>query len=1610
MTRSQHSRSVLLQNVYQTIADKMPAASAPLVENFLSRLFSGLSLEDLTQRNHSDLYGMGVGLWKALNRTQTCERHIKVYNPELAKHGWQSTHTIIEIIVPDSPFLVDSIRMALSRSGIATHVMLHQPMRLDRDDKQHISAVHDVEHQELGNQTVFMIEIDRQSDVAQLRALSMELAKVLDEVAVVVNDWQGMLSLLKQVSDELAKTKGKADTHQLAQAVAFLDWLADNNFTLMGYRRYELKQSKGDLNLVPNDESSLGLYRSIYKSHSVSLSSYTSAARDLATNTTPLLLNKSNHKSRVHRPAYIDHVGIKIFDGKGKVVGEHRFIGLYASSLYNRSVMEVPLINQKVERLMVNSELPRGSHAYKSLLNIMETFPRDELIQASEEELLTTGIGVEQIQERDLIKLFVRRDIYGRFYSCLIYMSRDRYNTALRQQCQAVLKEHFRSNDEVEFATYFTESMLARTHYLVRVDNQHQEYDLNELNQNLMEAARTWEDRLLNSLVASFGEERANALGSRFQYAFPRSYKENILPGSAVADICQLEALGSETELGMLFYRPQEEPEDSNHVRLKLFHLNEPLHLSDILPMLENMGLRVIGEAPYPIKTADGSNYWVLDFSMLYTGEGRLDIEQSRERFQQALAEIWAGSLEDDGFNHLVLAADASGRDVALLRTYAKYMRQIGSTFSQRYIEQAFIKYPSISASLLDLFRRRFDPGLKRSPAIEKKLEASLNEQLDGVSNLDDDRIIRRFMEMIKATLRTNFYQRNGHGEIKEYISMKIQPKAISDMPKPLPAFEIFVYSPRVEGVHLRGGKVARGGLRWSDRREDFRTEVLGLVKAQQVKNTVIVPVGAKGGFVCKQLPPPSDREAWLEEGKACYRTFIRGLLDISDNIVQGEIVAPEQVVRRDEDDPYLVVAADKGTATFSDIANQISAEYNFWMGDAFASGGSNGYDHKGMGITARGAWESVKRHFREMGIDCQSSDFSCIAVGDMAGDVFGNGMLLSEHTCLVAAFNHMHIFIDPSPNAKASYTERKRLFALPRSSWKDYNESLISAGGGIFERSAKSITLSKEIQKLVGTRAESVTPNELIKLLLKAKVDLFWNGGIGTYVKGSTESDIDVGDRANDAVRINGSELGAKIVGEGGNLGITQLGRIEIALNGGRINTDFTDNVGGVDCSDNEVNIKILLNALVSNGDLTEKQRNRTLEEMTDTVADIVLTNAYRQSQSISISQRSGAAMVKEIVRFLHWLERSGRLDRGLEYLPSDEELFERQAAGVGLTRPELAVLVAYGKMALKEMLLDPQVTEDPFLSKQLVASFPEQLQKRYSAQMHEHPLRNEIVATRLANQIVDDVGFNFVSRLMEETGAMPAEICASYATAKQVFGLGDLLAAIEALDNQVSAELQLEMMDSIRRMLRRATRRFLTLRDRSLSIAQQVERYRPGYLAIQQQLSKVLADDEVKQINKHIAQLVRQKVPEAIATELAQMSSAYSVLDLAEIAEELEADVSELAPVYFNLGSQLGLHWFLEQINLLAVDNHWQALARASFREDLDWQQRQLSQSAYRWAKQQQSQAPLEDWLASHSALTERWHHMLADFKTSNTHEFAKFPVLLRELNLLNLNCAAK
>ena len=1597
--------TILYKNVIKLIESKFSKRQAALVSQFASYFCAGISSTDFEFKNDNELYAPIVSLWNYMQNADN-ECSVRVFTPEFETHGWHSRHTVIELVHQDMPFLVDSVRMELNRMGINIHLHIHIPLNISRNKSEKINKIErPYPEAPQSSVTPMYLEIDRQLDDRELELIKLNLEEVLADVRASVNDWEPMKDKLSEVIGRLENLPQKLVNEKNTECKDFLEWISGNHFTLLGYTYYALKQDKNDLKLVPQHRNSLGLKkRDNWKPKPYKLSDLPSGARNLILNSqNVLVLTKLSAVSRVHRPAHIDYIGIKRVDKNGEIIGEDRFIGLYTSAAYNLNPMSIPVLRQKIQAVQDRSGLTPLEHDLKVLRNILETYPRDELFQIRSDDLYETATGILQIQERPIIRLFVRRDPYGRFFSCLVYVPREIYTTAIRFKITEILTSTFGAISEPQFTTSFSESILARIHFIIPVENAEKiRYDVKEIEKNLHQATRSWQDTLTESLLSEFGEAQGKRLVLRYADRFPLGYQDESIIQTAVLDIKHMESLTDNNPLSMLLYRSQEDSDDN--LRFKLFYRDKPKPLSQVIPMLENMGLNIIGETPYKIQPNGGAVRWLSDFVMRHPAGKKLDLEKIKDKFQEAFTRIWLEDAENDGFNGLVLAASLSWREIATLRAYAKYMWQIGSSFSQNYVEETLEVYPEIAKLLVSYFYLKFDPSAKQSKTKIKNAREKIIEALDNVANLDQDRILHRYLELIDATIRTNFFQLTSEADSKNYISFKLTPRVISDIPQPAPMFEIFVYSPRIEGVHLRGGKVARGGLRWSDRREDFRTEILGLVKAQQVKNSVIVPVGAKGGFVCKRSLSGLSREEFMAEGIACYRIFISALLDVTDNLVEGKLVPPENVVRLDEDDPYLVVAADKGTATFSDIANGISEDYGFWLGDAFASGGSVGYDHKKMGITAKGAWESVKRHFMEMGIDCQSTDFTAVGVGDMGGDVFGNGMLCSRHTKLVAAFNHMHIFIDPDPDSEKSYVERERLFNLPRSSWEDYDSKLISKGGGVFNRSAKSISLSKEIKKLLDVEEDSLTPNQLINAIIKAPVDLFWNGGIGTYVKAKSESHNDVGDRANDSLRVDGGELRCKIIGEGGNLGVTQLGRIEYMLNGGRANTDFIDNAGGVNCSDNEVNIKIMLNQIVSAGDMTEKQRNRLLLSMTDEVSNIVLRENFLQAQSISASEERSPKMVKELMRFIHWLEREDKLDRELEFLPTDEELLERLAQGQGLTRGEIAVLTAYGKMVLKEELCTPEVANEPFYNQVLVDYFPKPIRRKFAEQTGNHPLRNEIIAMKLANEMVDYLGSNFAFRAMDETGATFSDVATCFTLAKEIYDMPEMWKQIEALDHSIPAKTKHDMIYQTQRMVRRCTRWFLRHRRKNLEIKEGIEYFKEGVVELRKSIAKALEKKENKGIEKSIALWVEQGVPKRLAEKICYLSTMFSALDIVEMAKLTGLNISLVAEVYFKLGAKLELHWFLEQINLQPVDNHWQAFARASFREDLDWQQRSLTVAVLHMSKRKATaEERIIAWIIENADLLTRWQTMLADFRSSSRHEFAKFSVALRELLIL-------
>ncbi|MDY6948129.1 MAG: NAD-glutamate dehydrogenase, partial [Pseudomonadota bacterium] len=1448
-------------------------------------------------------------------------------------------------------------------------------------------------------------EIDRLGAPERLQELEQKLLRTLEDVRLAVADWNVMRQRATELANEIERDNPGVQPNEAREAKALLDWMAANHFTFLGYRQYQLKRGRSEDLLVPMPETGLGILRA-RKGYRAEPTVLTGEMRERARQPELLMITKANSVSTVHRSTYLDYVGIKTVDAQGRVTGEKRFLGLFVSAVYNRSPREIPLLRHKIERVVAHFGLDPASHDGKAVVHVIETYPRDELFQASITDLIRTVRGIVNLYERQRVRVFLRRDTFGRFYSALIFVPRDRYNTQVRQKMEAVINEKLKAT-AIESQIQLSESALARVHMIIRLPaDGGPRIDAEELEQLLAETVRTWNDKLRDALIDKHGELDGRLLAEKFRSGFPAAYEEDTTAEVALEDIGQLnQVIADSDRIAMRLASGA-----GKTVHLRLFRAAAPIALSQALPILENMGFLIVSERPYRIAVPGGHAIWLQDFEMQRRDGGTINPDSLGERFTDTFAAVWNTHAENDGFNQLIVVTNLTWRQASVLRAYARYAIQTGASFSQAYMEQVLISNARIAALLSQLFEVQFDPAVRaarRSSEVDR-LKQDLSDLLDSVRSLDEDRILRRFAHAIQATLRTNYFQTDAGGGFKPCLAFKLDSRSIPEVPQPRPAFEIFVYSPRVEGVHLRMGRVARGGIRWSDRREDFRTEVLGLMKAQNVKNTLIVPVGAKGGFVPKRMPAGASREDVQREGVECYRTFISALLDITDNIVEGRIVPPAQVVRRDGDDPYLVVAADKGTATFSDIANRLAADYHFWLGDAFASGGSAGYDHKKMGITARGAWECVKRHFREMGIDTQSQDFTAIGIGDMAGDVFGNGMLQSPHTRMLAAFNHQHIFLDPEPDAAASYKERQRMFNLPRSTWEDYNRKVISKGGGVFPRSAKSIKISPQAQAMLGIKRDSFTPVELIRAILCMPVDLLWNGGIGTYVKATDETHIDVGDRANDAVRVNGRELRCKVIGEGGNLGLSQRGRIEYALAGGRLNTDFVDNSGGVDCSDHEVNIKILLNNLppqsARGAGLTLEKRNDLLVDMTDEVAALVLRDNYLQSQALSMLEARASKDLLEHAHSIRRLEVSGLLDRGLEFLPASEEITERHQAGKGLTRPELAILLAYAKMALYSKIIDSDVPEDPYLGHELERYFPALMQKRFNKYLPAHRLRREIIATATTNSIVNRMGPTFARRVQEDTGANAGTIARAYAIAREFVAMRDTWADIEALDTKIAAAVQYEMMFETTRLLRYCTYWLIHRQSGRLDIERQVSRFRSGMKELDGLLPRILSGDDLAAFDARHSRYVAAAVPDKLARRMASLTALRSGPDLVEISEQTGLPLERAATLYFDVGSALSLDWIREQVEILGVEGHWQAVARTTLRDNVYNLQRALSLQVIAESKRSQTGAKtapaevLEGWITRHRAAVDYLRHTVSDMRALPAMDFATLSVALQ------------
>jgi glutamate dehydrogenase len=1545
----------------------------------------------------------------------------------------------VDIVTDDMPFLVDSVTIELTRHGLDSFHVIHPQLLVRRDltgklrevvGPLQTAARHG--HDEIAESWTH-IEIDTSSGVS-LAELEQDLQRVLLDVRAAVEDYPKMTETAVRLADKL-ETEGPRPP---AETQALLRWLADNHFTFLGYREYDLVEGPQGMALVPVPGTGLGILRHD-KRGSSSFAALPPEVRARAKDPQRLILTKANSRSTVHRRSYLDYIAIKRVNDAGEVVGEYRFLGLYTHDAYHESIARIPVLRRKLDEVLTRAGVDPTSHDGKDLTEILEAYPREELFQISSDDLLPIALGVLHLRSHPRTRLFLRKDVYGRFMSCVVFLPRDRYTTAVRLRTQEILREAL-GGETVEYSATVGESPLARLLVVVRVKpgTSLREVDVADLEAKIVTAARSWDEDLAAEAARRLGDAAGRELLAAYAGAVPETYKADVPAEYAVDDLIRTQnLLASGETIAFELWEADSyvggKPADSDGHgvwRLTIIRAGTPITLSDVLPRLQHMGVDVVDEHPYEFAGPRVQPFWIYDFGLRRTGVGAAGPEAVtgqfpavepgampatgpvKALFEDALRALWRGDIEDDGFNALVLDAALTWRQIVILRAYAKYLRQAGITFSQRYIERVLAFNVPVTKLLVRLFESRFDPARQRGSAERgEAIAEEIRGLLDEVAILDHDRILRSYLGLVLATQRTNYFATAPSPAQPEaagappYLVVKLDAAAVPELPDPRPMFEVFVYSPRFEAVHLRFALVARGGLRWSDRREDFRTEILGLAKAQEVKNSVIVPSGAKGGFVCKDLPDPADREAYQREVLGCYKSFIAAMLDVTDNLRDGQVVPPPGVVRHDGDDTYLVVAADKGTATFSDPANEIAKAYGYWLGDAFASGGSEGYDHKKMGITARGAWESVKFHFATLGLDPATTEFTVAGIGDMSGDVFGNGMLLSEHIKLVAAFDHRHVFLDPDPDPAASFGERQRLFALPRSSWADYNPALISPGGGVWPRTAKSVPLTPQASRALGLGdgVHALPTDQLISAILAAPVDLLWNGGIGTYVKASTETHADAGDRANDAVRIDATALRTRVVAEGGNLGLTQAARIEYALAGGLVNTDFIDNSAGVDTSDHEVNIKILLQPRLSRGELTPSARGELLHAMTDEVAALVLRQNYDQNRALAAAGAQSAQMLHVHARYLRRLERERRIGRRLDSLPGEKEIAERRSAGLGLTIPEFAVVLAQAKISAVQEVLHSALPDDPFLRSVLTAYFPEPLRTAYAGEMDLHPLRREIVTTVVVNDMVNRSGTTFLFRMNEETGASVPDIARAWLVAREVFGMDGFWAQVEALDGQVDVATQISLLLEARKLIERAVRWLLHSRSTPYDIQATVGFFADGVLAVGAGLPKLLTGRDLVTFNERRQAVAARGVPAELAEHVAAMVPAYSAFDIVEVAASTGRDVAEAAEVYFDLAGRLQIARLRDQIVALPRDDRWNTMARGALRDDLYAAHAALVQDVLLVTSPGIPEERLAEWAERNAAAVRRAQQTLTEIWETDRFTLATLSVAVRAIRTL-------
>jgi glutamate dehydrogenase len=1588
-------------------AAALGSAGSEEAAQFARRLFERVADKDLAAAPSEQRAAAAAALLAFAHRRLPGIAKVRVFNPTAADHGFESRHTVVQVINDDMPFLVDSITNELNRRELGVHLLAHPVLAVRRDLDGDLVEVANEAGERARPESMMYLEIDRQgtqgADRAQLDDLAAALGRVLAEVRLAVEDWRALRQACLDAFDDLLASRSL----RLGEYEDFLHWLEANHFTFLGHRRYryvEDASQPGGLRYELMPGSALGiLRRDDVRLFEAGLGGGEAMSR-FARGPDNILIVKTDRPCLVHRGGPMDCVIVKTYDADGRVTGERRLVGLFTSTAYHARVQDVPLLRGRVEGVLRRSGFDPNGHDGKALLAILDSYPRDELFQTDETTLYDHALGILQLQERRRVALFARRDPVGRFVTCLVFAPRERFDADLSDRFARLLEKAWHGQVTSVAGSSTDESALARALYTLKLDTPDSPTpDLVELERALADAATSWNDRLRLALQAKSGEVEGRAAARKWREHFPATYRDSFDAEQAVADIAPLQAALAGAEFGVrLGRRPTMPP---HRFALRLFHPKKPIALSDILPLAENLGLRVLSEAPFQLQTAADDGVALQVLRVETADKSAVDLAQVGPRFAEAIDRLWAGALENDGLNKLVLGAGLTWREVAVLRAYAKYLRQTGIPFSQDYMERALVAYPAIARGTVELFVARFDPALGAASSNERKqrieaVEGQLASALEAVTTLDEDRILRRFLNAVRCSLRTNYWLD------KEWISFKVDSRAIDELPAPRPLVEIFVYSPRMEGIHLRGGRVARGGIRWSDRREDFRTEILGLMKTQMVKNAVIVPVGSKGGFYVKRPPLNGTREQVQAEGIYCYQTLIRGLLDLTDNYAGGGIKPPANVVRQDGDDPYLVVAADKGTATFSDIANALARDYGFWLDDAFASGGSAGYDHKKMAITARGAWESVKRHFRELGLDIQRTPFTVTGVGDMSGDVFGNGMLLSKEIKLLAAFDHRHIFIDPAPDPALSWVERKRLFDLPRSSWMDYDKKLLSADGGIYDRAAKSIALSDQARTVLGVTTPAMTPTDLMRAILKAPADLLYFGGIGTYVKASSESNADAGDRATDALRIDASDVRAKVVGEGANLGFTQRGRIEAALAGRKINTDALDNSAGVDTSDHEVNIKIVTGQAITSGVLAPNDRDLLLFSMTDEVAALVLRHNYQQSQAISVAEAQAADEHDRLERFMRALERQGRLDRAVEFLPDTVGMRTRAQAKQYLTRPELSVLLAYAKIDLTDEILESDLPDDPLLEAELLRYFPTTLQQRFEPQIREHRLRREITTLQVVNSLINRCGPTFVRNVGSRTGASAAAIARAFAVVRDAWKLRDLWSDVEALDSALKAEAQTRMLVASQRFMTRTVQWTLRRLPQPIDTLAATEQLRAAVAALGDLPVSLIGEAEATALNERAAAFEGIGAPPEIARRAATLETLAAAGDLMQAARSNGCSIEDAARLYFRLSERLSLAALGAAANKLPREGQWPSQAAVALQDELAALHADLLGSVLRAAGPQGAGDPdaaLAQWSSSRQLALERVDRLNEELASAGPLDLAMLSVATSELRSL-------